>query len=165
MILGYPGARECSAAALPLLGAVLLLAAGDAAARQSRPDAVGPATRDFSGVDQLDRVVYFDLDSAEVRPYAEPRLNEQARWLLQNPSVAVRIEGNTDARGSREYNVTLGARRAEAVRQYLIRRGVAPDRIDTISFGEEQPIAEGLSEDASARNRNTYTAIMPNVSR
>ncbi len=103
--------------------------------------------------------VYFDLDSYAVRPEAQPRLDAQAAWLARYPQVMVRIEGNADERGTREYNLALGARRAESVRNYLIQRGVPASRIDTISFGKERPIAEGSNEAAWAQNRNARTAI------
>ena len=114
--------------------------------------------QDFS-VNVGDRV-YFDLDSYTIRPDAYARLDAQAAWLQRYPNVMVRIEGNADERGTAEYNISLGARRAEAVRSYLIQRGVAPARIDTISFGKERPIAEGSNEQAWARNRNGHTAIV-----
>lgn len=103
--------------------------------------------------------IYFDLDSYSVRPEAQPRLDAQAAWLSRYPQVTVRIEGNADERGTREYNLALGARRAEAVRTYLIQRGVPAGRIDTISFGKERPIAEGSNEGSWAQNRNAHTAI------
>lgn len=103
--------------------------------------------------------IYFDLDSIEVSSEAAMRLNAQAQWLQRYPSVNVRIEGNADERGTREYNLALGARRAEAVRNYLISRGIPANRIDTISFGKERPIAEGSNEAAWAQNRNARTAI------
>ena len=109
--------------------------------------------------------IYFDLDSIEVRPEAMPRLDAQAQWLLRYPQVTVRIEGNADERGTREYNLALGARRAEAVRSYLIGRGVPAARIDTISFGKERPIAEGSNEGAWAQNRNAHTAIVSGAPR
>ena len=109
--------------------------------------------------------VYFDLDSYEVRPEAFPRLDAQAQWLQRYPGVAVRIEGNADERGTREYNLALAARRAEAVRTYLINRGIPAGRIDTISYGKERPIAEGSTEDAFARNRNAHTAIVSGAQR
>lgn len=109
--------------------------------------------------------IYFDLDSYVVRPEAMPRLDAQAQWLQRYPSVAIRIEGNADERGTREYNLALGARRAESVRNYLINRGIPAGRIDTISFGKERPIAEGSSEDAFARNRNAHTAIVSGAPR
>src|SRR5690606_21219876 len=104
--------------------------------------------------------VYFDFDSYSIRADAMPRLDAQAAWLLRYPQVQVRIEGNADERGTREYNFALGARRAEAVRTYLIQRGVPASRIDTISYGKERPIAEGSNEEAWARNRNAHTAIV-----
>lgn len=103
--------------------------------------------------------VYFDLDSYTVSPEAYPRLDAQAQWLARYPQITVRIEGNADERGTREYNLALGARRAESIRNYLIQRGVSANRIDTISFGKERPIAEGSNEDSWARNRNGRTAI------
>ena len=109
--------------------------------------------------------VYFDLDSYSVRPEAQPRLDAQAAWLQRYPQVTVRIEGNADERGTREYNLALGARRAEAVRTYLIQRGVPAGRIDTISFGKERPIAEGSNESAWAQNRNAHTAIVSGAPR
>ncbi len=104
--------------------------------------------------------VYFELDSYQISPEAYPRLDAQAQWLARYPQINVRIEGNADERGTREYNLALGARRAESVRNYLIDRGVPAGRIDTISFGKERPIAEGSTEDSWARNRNGHTAIV-----
>lgn len=113
---------------------------------------------DFS-INVGDRI-YFDLDSHQVRADAYRRLDAQAAWLQRYPGVNVRIEGNADERGTREYNLALGARRAEAVRSYLIGRGVPAARIDTISFGKERPIASGSNETAFAENRNAHTAIV-----
>lgn len=123
------------------------------------PAAIVPGSvRDFT-INVGDRV-YFDFDSYSIRADAMPRLDAQAAWLLRYPQVQVRIEGNADERGTREYNFALGARRAEAVRTYLIQRGVPASRIDTISYGKERPIAEGSNEEAWARNRNAHTAIV-----
>ncbi|MFJ6024917.1 peptidoglycan-associated lipoprotein Pal [Brevundimonas sp. NPDC092305] len=109
--------------------------------------------------------IYFDLDSYSVRSEAFPRLDAQVSWLQRYPGVTIRIEGNADERGTSEYNLALGARRAESVRNYLIERGVNAARIDTISFGKERPIAAGSSEDAWARNRNAHTAIVSGATR
>ena len=109
--------------------------------------------------------VFFDLDSYSVRADAAPLLDAQAAWLVRYPNVQVRIEGNADERGTREYNLALAARRAEAVRTYLINRGIPAGRIDTISYGKERPIAEGSTEDAFARNRNAHTAIVSGAQR
>lgn len=103
--------------------------------------------------------VYFDLDQSSVRTDAMSMLDAQAAWLLRYPSVMVRIEGNADERGTREYNFALGARRAESVKSYLMSRGVPASRISTISYGKENPIATGSDEDSWAQNRNAHTAI------
>ncbi|MDO9222931.1 MAG: peptidoglycan-associated lipoprotein Pal [Caulobacter sp.] len=104
--------------------------------------------------------VYFDLDMYDIRSDAMPVLDAQAAWLRQYPNVKVRIEGNCDERGTREYNLALGARRANAVRDYLASRGVASSRITTLSWGKERPIDPGSNEDAWARNRNGHTVIV-----
>ncbi len=118
-----------------------------------------PGSADDFRVNVADRI-YFDLDSHQIRADARPRLDAQAAWLRQYPSVQIRIEGNADERGTREYNIALGSRRAEAVRSYLISAGVAPQRIDVISYGKERPIAPGSNEAAHAQNRNAHTAIL-----
>ena len=109
--------------------------------------------------------VYFDLDSYQIRPEAYPRMDAQVAWLQRYPNVTIRIEGNADERGTREYNLALGARRAESVRSYLVERGVSAARIDTISYGKERPIAAGSNEEAWARNRNAHTAIVSGAPR
>jgi len=103
--------------------------------------------------------VYFDTDSHEVRADALPVLDAQAQWLNRYPAVRVRIEGNADERGTREYNLALGARRANAVRDYLVGRGVPTSRITTLSYGKEKPIDAGTGEEAWARNRNARSVL------
>jgi peptidoglycan-associated lipoprotein len=125
-----------------------------APAGQIRPG----STQDFV-VNVGDRV-YFDLDQYAVRTDARPVLDAQAAWLARYPSVTVRIEGNADERGTREYNLALGERRANAVRDYLVMRGVPTSRISIVSYGKERPIAEGSNEAAWQQNRNAHTAII-----
>jgi peptidoglycan-associated lipoprotein len=103
--------------------------------------------------------VYFDFDSFAVRSDATPILEAQASWLQRYPAVQIRIEGNADERGTREYNLALGARRANSVRDFLVARGVSASRINTVSYGKEQPIDPGSSEEAYQRNRNAHTAL------
>ncbi len=103
--------------------------------------------------------VFFDYDQYSIRADAAPMLDAQAAWLNRYRSVKVRIEGNCDERGTREYNFALGARRANAVRDYLVSRGVDAARIDTISYGKERPMDPGENEAAWARNRNGHTQI------
>ena len=104
--------------------------------------------------------VYFDFDQASIRADAQPNLQAQAGWLQHYPEIRVRIEGNADERGTREYNFALAARRADAVRDFLVAHGVAAGRIATISYGKEQPIDPGQDDAAWAKNRNAHTAIV-----
>ena len=115
------------------------------------------STQDFV-INAGDRV-YFDYNEYAIRGDAGPVLDKQADWLRRYPQVKVRIEGNADERGTREYNFALGGRRANAVRDYLVGRGVAAGRIETVSYGKERPIDPGTGEDAYAHNRNGHTAL------
>jgi peptidoglycan-associated lipoprotein len=99
------------------------------------------------------RVVYFDFDSSDIRPEYASLIAAQARRLVASPGLRVRLEGHTDERGSREYNVALGERRAQAVRRALLLQGVADAQVVTISYGEERPAAEGGDEAAYQKNR------------
>ncbi|MDO9335818.1 MAG: peptidoglycan-associated lipoprotein Pal [Caulobacteraceae bacterium] len=103
--------------------------------------------------------VYFDLDSYDIRSDAMPVLDAQSAWLRRYPNVSIRIEGNADERGTREYNLALGSRRANAVKDYLVSRGVSPSRIMTLSNGKERPINPGTDEEAYQQNRNGQTII------
>jgi len=120
--------------------------------------AIPGSVQDF--VINVGEFVYFDLDMYDIRSDAMPVLDAQAAWLRQYPNVKVRIEGNCDERGTREYNLALGARRANAVRDYLASRGVASSRIVTLSWGKERPVDPGSNEDAWAHNRNGHTVIV-----
>jgi peptidoglycan-associated lipoprotein len=104
--------------------------------------------------------VYFDFDKYDIRDEARPLLDAQASWLSRYPMVRVRIEGNTDELGTTEYNFALGARRANAVREYLSGRGIALARIDTVSYGKARPIDTGGGETAQAHNRNAHTTLI-----
>ena len=115
------------------------------------------SVRDFT-INVGDRV-WFDFDSYSIRADASRILAAQAAWLARYPQVQIRIEGNADERGTREYNLALGARRAEAARSFLIANGVPANRIDSISYGSERPITGGSGEQAWAQNRNAHTTI------
>ena len=109
--------------------------------------------------------VFFDTDAYSIRPDAADILSKQAAWLTRYPAVKVRIEGNCDERGTREYNFALGARRANSVRDFLVAHGVAGSRISTVSYGKERPIDPGDGEDAWAHNRNAHTQITDGAAR
>jgi peptidoglycan-associated lipoprotein len=114
--------------------------------------------RDFV-INAGDRV-YFDFDKYELRVDAQPILDSQVAWLKRYPAVKVRVDGNCDERGTREYNIALGARRANAVRDYLVSHGVTAERLTTISYGKEKPIDPGTGDEAWSHNRNGHTAIV-----
>lgn len=105
-----------------------------------------------------DRVL-FQVDQSTLTPQAMATLDGQAQWLLANASYLAVIEGHADEQGTREYNVALGARRANAVREYLISRGVPDSRLRTISYGKERPIAVCSEESCYAQNRRAVTVI------
>lgn len=107
----------------------------------------------IAGAENLQAVVYFAFDSSEITAQAANVLNQHANLLSSNPGAGVVIAGHTDERGSREYNIALGERRAQAARDYLAAQGVAVNNIRVISYGEERPAVAGNTEDAYAQNR------------
>jgi peptidoglycan-associated lipoprotein len=107
------------------------------------------------------RILYFDFDKSEVRSQDMDVINAHARYLAGNPQRKLRLEGHTDARGSREYNIGLGERRGQAVRRLLMLQGAADAQILTVSFGEERPAAEGDDESAFSQNRRVELVYTP----
>jgi peptidoglycan-associated lipoprotein len=117
-----------------------------------------PGTQEDFEINVGDRV-FFAFDSSTLDDDARLTLDRQAAWLQQFPNITVTIEGHTDERGTREYNLALGERRATAARNYLVALGVDPSRILTISYGEERPVDPGNDETAYRQNRRAVTAI------
>ncbi len=103
--------------------------------------------------------VHFDYDKSDIKDEDRGTLQRQAAWLQKYPQVRVTIEGHCDERGTREYNIALGARRANAVKEYLVSLGVSSARIDTISYGKERPICTESTEGCWAQNRRGVTTI------
>jgi len=103
--------------------------------------------------------VFYDFDRSTLRADARATLDRQADWLGKYPQVNVQVAGNCDDRGTTEYNLALGQRRANASRDYLVARGVAGSRISTISYGKDRPVALGDNEQAWAQNRNAITSV------
>jgi len=154
---------------------VVLAALAVAAGCKTKPEEAPPAapaptsTTDTSGVDNSGvatedaagpsgellskRVVYFDLDRADIRADSQPVITAHARYLAGASAQKVRLEGHADERGSREYNIGLGERRAQAVRRALLLLGVAESQLATVSYGEERPAAAGSDEQAYGLNR------------
>ena len=106
-----------------------------------------------SGAVSADRIVYFGFDSSEIAQESQAVISANARALTGNTRIITQLEGHTDERGSREYNIALGERRANAVRQAMIAMGVSPQQIRVVSYGEERPAAAGQSEQSYALNR------------
>ncbi len=117
-----------------------------------------PGTQEDLVVNVGDRV-FFDFDKSVIVAAAEKTLKRQAAWLKQFPSVSVTIEGHCDERGTREYNLALGERRATAVKNFLVALGIGSSRIATISYGKERPDALGHSEAAWSQNRRGVTVV------
>jgi peptidoglycan-associated lipoprotein len=119
-------------------------AAANGAARGLNGELNGPNAR---------KVIYFDFDKSEIKPEFADVVAASARQLTSNSTLKAKLEGNTDNRGTREYNIGLGERRAQAVRRALMLQGVAANQLTTVSFGAERPAAEGDDESAFAQNR------------
>ena len=103
--------------------------------------------------------VFFGYDSSDLDSDALELLQDQVAWLKQHSDVSVTIEGHCDERGTREYNLALGEKRAQAVKNYLIGLGINPDRVSTISYGKERPAVVGSNDGAWAQNRRSVTIV------
>lgn len=103
--------------------------------------------------------VHFATDSSDVDGEAQSILSAQARWLVAHPSVRVTLEGHADERGTREYNLALGERRANSAKNALVSAGVGAERINVISYGKERPVAAGSDEASWAQNRRAVTVV------
>jgi peptidoglycan-associated lipoprotein len=108
----------------------------------------------------VSKVVYFDYDKDEIRDDQKATLEAKVPILTANPALRIRVAGHTDERGSDEYNIALGQRRAASAKRYLAARGIAEGRIETISFGEERPVAGGHDESAWSQNRRDEFEII-----
>jgi peptidoglycan-associated lipoprotein len=147
--------------ALSALAAMFLIAAcsnndtqtASAASTSVTPGSVGDFRQNVG-----DRV-FFDTDSSTVREDGRQTLNRQAEWLKKYGNYQITIEGHCDERGTREYNLALGERRANAARQYLIAQGIPASRLKTVSYGKERPDPVGSDEAAWSRNRRAVTAL------
>lgn len=166
-------------AAMTLLfsGAFALSACASKAPKELPPEP-GPATTTTSGntgqslgpvpgsqADFLARmmgsdVIYFDTDKYNIDSLDQQALAKQAQWLMQYPGTRATIEGHCDERGTREYNLALGERRANAAKNYLVSLGVDASRLSTISYGKERPVALGSNEQAWAHNRRAVTVTV-----
>ena len=158
-----------------LLVTVALAAATTGCAKKHHaelPPVAGPAPQDQSGTSirpgsradfersVLSNTIHFALDRYDIDPQSQRILDSQVQWLRQWPNVPISLEGHCDERGTREYNLALGDRRANAAKNYLVARGVNPGRISTISYGKERPLALGSDEASWAQNRRAVTIVL-----
>jgi peptidoglycan-associated lipoprotein len=146
------------------LAALLLGALAIAGCAKQQPDQTGMAGAATPGSQQdfivnVGDRVFFDTDSSELTPQARETLDKQAQWLNQYNRYAFTIEGHADERGTREYNIALGARRAQTVREYLVSRGVVGQRMHTISYGKERPVAVCNDISCWSQNRRAVTVL------
>ena len=142
---------------------------GGSAAASSSSSSTGSSSADSSTTEKsltnaeklakVGNTVFFDFDSSELSPRSQDTLDRQAAFLNVNPSLTVSIEGHADERGTREYNLALGDRRAVAVRDYLLAKGLNSARIRTVSYGKERPAVAGSNESAWAKNRRAATVL------
>ena len=123
------------------------------------PPPVDTAGSEEGGGSSELKTIYFEFDQYDLRSDAKSALKSNALWLKQNNSVAVQIEGNCDERGTTEYNLALGQRRADRVREYLLGLGIDRSRLTVVSYGEERPSDSGHDETAWGRNRRADFAI------
>lgn len=147
------------------LAAVLFLAGCDAnsmSGSMSGSGGTGGPVRPGSQEDLVQNVgdrVFFDYDSAAIDSESQATLEKQAAWLKQYSSINVTVEGHCDERGTREYNLALGERRAAAAKKYLVGLGIAASRISTISYGKERPAVVGSDESSWSQNRRAVTVV------
>ncbi len=123
------------------------------------PDFAPGSQGDFLANTMSDRIL-FDTDRFNIDPRDQTILQSQAQWLAQNPNARITIEGHADERGTRDYNLALGERRANAAKNYLASLGVSPARMTTVSYGKERPEALGSDESAWAQNRRAVSVVV-----
>lgn len=147
-----------------VLALVVALGAGVGCAKKKTTQDYAPVettVEDTSATEAIDRaaqvitdgIVYFDFDKFDIKPEYRELLRQKAELMKAYPSIHVRIEGNCDARGTQEYNLALGERRARAAYEYLVMLGVNPNQMEMISFGKERPAVEGTGPAVWAKNR------------
>jgi peptidoglycan-associated lipoprotein len=133
----------------------------EAGATTATTGAMSAAQQQALAALQAKNIVYFDYDSSEIKGEYVQVVAAHAAYLAKYPNARVRLEGHTDERGSREYNIGLGERRAQTVRKALMLQGVQDAQITTVSYGEERPAAEGSDEAAYAQNRRVQLVQVP----
>ncbi len=140
---------------LMLAGAMIALVSLNSACSKKGPNSSG-VNVDY---DKALKTIHFDFDKYNIRSDQVPLIQANASWLKANPNINIIVEGNCDERGTNEYNMALGERRAKAGKDYLTNLGVNSSRVSTVSFGEERPVNPGHDEEAWAQNRRDDFAV------
>lgn len=165
--------RNIASITMLIAGSIALSACASKAPKQLPPDP-GPTTTtgdssgapipgsqaDFVAFTQGADTIYFDTDRYNVDSPDQAALQSQAQWLQRYPAKRATLEGHADERGTRDYNLALGERRANSAKNYLVSLGVEPGRLSTISYGKERPLALGSDESSWARNRRAVTVTI-----
>lgn len=169
------GQTKFGTAAILIAGSLALSACASKAPKQLPPEPsgvatstdIGPGTRiipgsqaDFAQVLQGQDTIYFDTDRYNIDSPDAAALQSQAQWLMRYPAKRATVEGHADERGTRDYNLALGERRANSAKNYLVSLGVDASRLTTVSYGKERPVALGSDEDSWARNRRAVTVTI-----
>src|SRR5579872_7289397 len=165
VLLALLSLAACNPKAVKPTAAPAASTAPAAATTPAPAAATAPAAVQLSPLDDPNsplakRVVYFDFDKSDIKPEFLDTLTAHAKYLVANPTQKIRIEGYTDERGTVEYNIALGDRRAQAVRRYLLFQGVTADQISTVSYGESHPADAGHDETAWAKNRRAVIVYL-----
>ncbi len=156
----HPGYKIAS-----LVAALFIVAACTSSSDTQTPSTNGTATNTDLGATQeglnqsAGDSVFFDTDSSTLTSEGQRTLQAQAAWLAKYPSVTLTIEGHCDERGTREYNLALGERRANSARAYLVSLGVDPNRLQVVSYGKDRPFAVGSDESSWAQNRRGFSRV------
>jgi peptidoglycan-associated lipoprotein len=168
------GRTKFGTAAVLIAGSLALSACASKAPKQLPPEPSGVATTtddgsgrivpgsqaDFVAVMQGQDTIYFDTDRYNVDSTDAAALQTQAQWLMRYPAKRATVEGHADERGTRDYNLALGERRANSAKNYLVSLGVDASRVNTVSYGKERPIALGSDEETYAKNRRAVTVTI-----
>jgi peptidoglycan-associated lipoprotein len=158
-------AAGCAKTVKPVTAPAVTTQAAPASSAPKATTAAAPAQVQISPLDDPNnilykKVVYFDFDKSNIKPEFLDLLTAHAKYLIANPNQKIRIEGYTDERGTWEYNIALGDRRAQSVRRFLLFQGVNPDQISTVSYGEAHPVCSEHNEDCWSKNRRAVLVYL-----
>ena len=155
-----PAPRATAPPAAPSTAAAPSAAPAPAPAPLAGPAAPRPSPKEFAAIDAL-KDVHFEFDKYDIRPEDAKTLDANASWLKSNAENLVLIEGHCDERGTNEYNLALGERRAKATMNYLVSQGIQANRITIISYGEERPLCNEKTDSCWAKNRRAHFLVKP----